>query len=172
MKPLAHASTLILLGSVTLSGCLTDSFSQEVRQTRLQIESLNQRVGRLEGLRAGSGPTAGYAVDTASVSRDEADETTQSASGSSFQAGSAFGKLTRGLVNILTGWVEIPKRIHETSQRSGAFAGFTWGLLRGIGYGFIRTAGGIYETVTFPAAAPPGYRPMMQPEFVFISDAS
>ena len=57
----------------------------------------------------------------------------------------AFTKLTRGAVNILTGWVEIPKRILETSQVSGPASGFTWGTLRGIGYGFVRTAGGMYE---------------------------
>lgn len=76
-------------------------------------------------------------------------------------------KLTRGAVNTVTGWVEIPKRITETSQESGALAGFTWGLLRGLGYGFIRTCGGIYELVTFPFPAPPGYEPVIEPEYVF-----
>ena len=82
-------------------------------------------------------------------------------------AGKAFWKLTRGVVNVFTGWVEIPKRIHETSQRSGTASGFTWGLLRGFGYGFIRTAAGFYETFTFPFPAPPGYEPVIQPEYVF-----
>ena len=79
----------------------------------------------------------------------------------------AFGKLTRGAVNILTGWVEIPKRIQETSQDAGPFAGFTWGLLRGLGHGFIRTAAGGYEALTFPFPAPPDYAPVIQPEYVF-----
>lgn len=83
------------------------------------------------------------------------------------EAGKAFTKLTRGFVNIITGWVEIPKRIHETTQTSGAAAGFTWGLLRGIGRGFIRTAAGAYEFFTFPFPAPPGYEPVIQPEYVF-----
>ena len=82
-------------------------------------------------------------------------------------AGKAFWKLTRGFVNLVTGWVEIPKRVHETSQTSGTAAGFTWGLLRGIGHGFIRTAAGGYELVTFPFPAPPGYTPVIQPEYVF-----
>ena len=72
------------------------------------------------------------------------------------EAGKAFSKLTRGFVNIITGWVEVPKRIQETSQVSGAAAGFTWGLLRGLGHGFIRTAAGFYEFFTFPFPAPPG----------------
>jgi len=89
------------------------------------------------------------------------------ASAESMDSGKAFTKFTRGFVNIVTGWVEIPKRIQETSQVSGAFAGFTWGVLRGIGYGFIRTAAGGYELVTFPFPAPPGYEPVIQPEYVF-----
>jgi len=82
-------------------------------------------------------------------------------------AGRAFQKLTRGAINTITGWVEIPKRIQETSQSSGALAGFTWGLLRGLGHGFVRTAAGLYEVFTFPVAAPPGYEPVIQPEYVF-----
>ena len=83
------------------------------------------------------------------------------------QTGKAFTKLTRGFVNVITGWVELPKRIQETTQASGAAAGFTWGLLRGIGHGFIRTAAGAYEFFTFPFPAPPGYEPVIQPEYVF-----
>jgi putative exosortase-associated protein (TIGR04073 family) len=83
----------------------------------------------------------------------------------------AFWKLTRGAVNTVTGWVEIPKRVHETSQASGAAAGFTWGLLRGFGHGFIRTAAGLYEVVTFPFPAPPDYAPVIEPEYVFATPA-
>ena len=92
---------------------------------------------------------------------------TSTASAEPMEAGRAFTKLTRGFVNIITGWVEVPKRIQETSQVSGAAAGSTWGLLRGIGHGFIRTAAGFYEFFTFPFPAPPGYEPVIQPEYVF-----
>lgn len=85
-------------------------------------------------------------------------------------AGKAFTKLTRGTINIVTGWVEIPKRVNETSQASGTAAGFTWGILRGLGYGFIRTTAGFYEFVTFPFPAPPGYEPVIQPEYVFTTE--
>ena len=88
------------------------------------------------------------------------------------EAGKAFTKLTRGFVNIVTGWVEIPKRVQETSQTDGAAAGFTWGLLRGLGHGFIRTAAGFYEFFTFPFPAPPGYESVIQPEYVFTSETS
>ncbi len=89
------------------------------------------------------------------------------ASAEPMEAGKAFGKLTRGFVNVVTGWVEIPKRIQETSQASGAFAGWTWGLIRGLGHGFVRTAAGGYELFTFPFPAPPGYEPVIEPEYVF-----
>ena len=92
------------------------------------------------------------------------------ASAEPMEAGKAITKLTRGFVNLVTGWVEIPKRIHETSEESGALAGFTWGLLRGLGHGFIRTAAGGYELFTFPFPAPPGYEPVIQPEYVFTDE--
>jgi len=94
------------------------------------------------------------------------------ASAESMEAGGAFVKLTRGFVNVVTGWVEIPKRIHETTQLSGPAAGFTWGLLRGFGHGFIRTAAGFYEFFTFPFPAPPGYTSVIQPEYVFTSESA
>lgn len=90
-----------------------------------------------------------------------------SASAEQMESGKALTKLTRGFVNVVTGWVEVPKRIQETSQTSGAAAGWTWGLLRGLGHGFVRTAAGAYEVVTFPFPAPPGYEPVIQPEYVF-----
>lgn len=79
----------------------------------------------------------------------------------------AFSKLTRGAINVITGWVEIPKRVSETSQVSGTVAGVTWGLLRGLGHGFIRTIAGVYEVVTFPFPAPPDYDPVIMPEYIF-----
>lgn len=87
-------------------------------------------------------------------------------------AGSPLAKLSRGGLNFFTGWLEIPKRIHETSQNSGATVSFTWGLLRGLGYGFVRTAAGAYEIVTFPFAAPPDYEPVIQPPYVWTDTAT
>ncbi len=83
-------------------------------------------------------------------------------------SGKAIGKLSRGVVNIVTGWVEVPKCMYETAHTSGAPAGFTWGLLRGLGHGFVRTAAGFYEFFTFPFPAPPNYEPVIQPEYVFL----
>jgi putative exosortase-associated protein (TIGR04073 family) len=88
-----------------------------------------------------------------------------------FNTREALGKLVRGLVNVLTGWVEIPKRVHETSEESGPGAGFTLGMIRGLGYGLTRTLGGLYEVVTFPVPAPPGYQPVMRPPYIFVCEA-
>ena len=92
-----------------------------------------------------------------------------SAAAEPMDAGKGFNKFMRGCVNTATGWVEIPKRIHETSQQSGPFAGLTWGLVRGLGYGFVRTSAGLYEAVTFPFPAPPDYESVIEPEYVFSS---
>ncbi len=86
------------------------------------------------------------------------------------EGGTIIKKLLRGATNTLTGWVEIPRRVQETSQESGTGAGFTWGLVRGLGHGFFRTTAGLYELITFPFPAPPGYVPVIQPEFVFDSE--
>ena len=91
---------------------------------------------------------------------------------STSQASSPTAKLGRGIANVITGWVEIPKRIAETSNTQGMAAGLTWGLLRGMGHGFVRTAAGFYELFTFPFPAPPDYEPVIQPAFVFWEESS
>ncbi|MBI3320237.1 MAG: exosortase system-associated protein, TIGR04073 family, partial [Candidatus Omnitrophica bacterium] len=54
-----------------------------------------------------------------------------------------------------------------TSTASGVGVGLTWGVLRGMGHGFVRTVGGLYEVVTFLFPAPPDYQPIMRPRYVF-----
>lgn len=58
-------------------------------------------------------------------------------------------KLGRGLVNVATGWVEIPKNIVNTSQDSNVGIGVTWGLVKGIGHTLGRTLVGAGELATF-----------------------
>lgn len=79
-------------------------------------------------------------------------------------------KLGRGLVNILTGWVELPKNIYETSVESNPLAGITIGLAKGLGMTVVRTGAGIYDTVTFPFPLPQEYKPILDPEFVMQKD--
>src|SRR3990167_8838054 len=56
-------------------------------------------------------------------------------------------KLGRGLANILTGWIELPKNIYDTSVEDNPLAGLTIGLAKGIGMTIVRTGAGIYEVV-------------------------
>ena len=76
-------------------------------------------------------------------------------------------KIVRGLANIVTGWVEIPKNIYDTSVEDNLFSGLTLGLAKGIGMAIVRTGAGIYETLTFPFPIPEEYAPVLEPEFVF-----
>ena len=76
-------------------------------------------------------------------------------------------KLGRGLANVLTGWVELPKNIYDTSVEENILSGLTMGLAKGVGMTIVRTGAGIYETITFPFPIPEDYQPVLEPEFVF-----
>ena len=78
-------------------------------------------------------------------------------------------KLYRGVANIITGWIELPKNIYDTSVEDNVLSGVTIGLAKGVGMTIVRTGAGIYETVTFPFPIPEGYAPVIEPEFVFKS---
>jgi putative exosortase-associated protein (TIGR04073 family) len=79
----------------------------------------------------------------------------------------AFTKLGRGVANTLTGWVELPKNIYNTSVEENAFTGMTLGLAKGAGMTLVRTGAGIYEIATFPFPLPQDYKPILEPEYVF-----
>ncbi len=76
-------------------------------------------------------------------------------------------KLGRGIANILTGWVEIPKNIYNTSIEQNPLVGLTVGTAKGIGMSIVRTGAGVYELITFPFPLPEDYMPILEPEFVF-----
>ena len=76
-------------------------------------------------------------------------------------------KLARGVVNVLTGWVEIPKNIYDTSVEDNVFSGLTIGLAKGLGMAIVRTGAGVYEAITFPFPIPEEYAPVLEPEYVF-----
>lgn len=82
----------------------------------------------------------------------------------------AFKKLGRGVVNTLTGWLEVPKGIVDESKESNVFAGLTVGTIKGFGLGLVRTGAGVYEAVTFPFPIPEGYEPIVKPEFVYSAE--
>lgn len=75
----------------------------------------------------------------------------------------ATKKLGRGLVNILTGWVELPKNIYKATTEDNLFAGLTIGLAKGIGMTVVRTGAGVYDTATFPFPLPENFKPLLEP---------
>ena len=79
----------------------------------------------------------------------------------------AGDKLVRGLANVFTGIIEIPRNIHNTSAEESLLAGWTVGLGKGVGSTALRVLVGAYEVVTFPFQIPKGYRPVVEPEYVW-----
>jgi len=63
-------------------------------------------------------------------------------------------KMGRGLVNVLTGWIEVPKQVHAGSQEENPVTGFGMGLVRGAGLTLLRGGVGLFEAVTFPVPYP------------------
>ena len=78
-----------------------------------------------------------------------------------------FTKLGRGVANVLTGWLEIPKAMYQVGTEQNAFKGLTEGLLKGTGAALHRTGAGVYDAVTFPVPVPDNYDSPIDPEYVF-----
>lgn len=76
-------------------------------------------------------------------------------------------KIYRGVVNTLTGWVELPKNVYVTSVEDSPLSSIGIGVVNGVKWMIVRTAVGVYETLTFPFPFPKGYAPIMEPEFAF-----
>ena len=66
-------------------------------------------------------------------------------------------KMGRGVVNVLTGWIEIPKQIHLGSQEENPVVGIGTGVLKGAGLTLLRGGVGIYEAITFAIPYPKDY---------------
>ena len=74
-------------------------------------------------------------------------------------------KLWRGVANIVTSPLEVPKQVYLTSKADNIFSGITYGLVKGFCFGTMRFASGVYDTVTFPI---PRYGTLlMEPKYVF-----
>ena len=83
----------------------------------------------------------------------------------------AGGKLTRGLMNVVTGWLELPNEIVDTTQQQNVLVGATWGTLKGLVKGVVREAVGVYETITFPVPVPANYAPILSPAYAYETPA-
>ena len=66
-------------------------------------------------------------------------------------------KMGRGVVNVLTGWIELPKQVHMGSQEENPVTGFGWGLVKGAGLTVLRAGMGVYEALTFPIPYPKSF---------------
>ncbi len=78
---------------------------------------------------------------------------------------SAARKFGRGVSNMTLGVLAIPGQIMDTSKESGPFVGATWGFAKGVGYTVAHEVVGIFEFLTCPFETPPGYKPILTPEF-------
>jgi len=58
-------------------------------------------------------------------------------------------KFSRGFANTLTGWVELPKNIVNTTREDNVGYGLTVGLVKGVVHTVGRTVVGALELVTF-----------------------
>lgn len=72
-------------------------------------------------------------------------------------------KMGRGLTNVLTGWIEVPKQISDGAQAENPVTGVGRGLMRGGGLTVLRTGIGLFETVTFPLPYPNGFASPYEP---------
>jgi len=81
--------------------------------------------------------------------------------------GAMSNKLVRGVANIATGWVELPKQIVVTIRDEGVAKGIFVGPLKGIGMTIVRTISGAGEVATFYAPFPGFYEPYFAPEYVW-----
>jgi putative exosortase-associated protein (TIGR04073 family) len=75
-------------------------------------------------------------------------------------------KLVRGVANVATSVVEVPKQSYLTVRDRGGI-GYLVGPLKGVGMTFYRLFAGVTETVFFAVPQPGYYDSMIYPEFVW-----
>lgn len=74
----------------------------------------------------------------------------------------AIRKLSRGLSNLTFGATELPSTYESISRRHGNAAGFSYGLISGLGRTLARLGSGVYDIVTFPIPTNRGsYAPIL-----------
>ncbi len=76
-------------------------------------------------------------------------------------------KLTRGVVNASTGWVEVFRGIYEKTIKHDPVTGLIYGSLYGTGMTVVRTVSGAYEAGSFFFPTPKKFKSTISPEFVW-----
>ena len=66
-------------------------------------------------------------------------------------------KLGRGLTNVSTGWIEVPKQVYLGTHEHNPVVGAALGLGKGFSQAVLRTGIGLYEALTFPIPCPRAY---------------
>lgn len=61
----------------------------------------------------------------------------------------AATKFSRGIINLTTGWLEVPKNINNESRKRNAGVGLTYGTVKGGIHTVGRTVAGALDTATF-----------------------
>ena len=84
---------------------------------------------------------------------------------SAAEAQTAGRKFGRGLAGMTTAFLEVPGNMVAQTDKRGAAEGIPLGFAIGLGMIVPRVLVGVYEFITAPFPAPPGYRPILQPEF-------
>jgi len=82
---------------------------------------------------------------------------------SAFTRESPGAKAGRGVMEMITGFMEFPGNIYAESRDDGVASGLTIGLAKGIGMIPVRELVGVYELVTAPIEIPDDYRPVLDP---------
>lgn len=83
----------------------------------------------------------------------------------SAEANSAARKAGRGLAGMTCGFLEVPGNMVKLYRERGPAWGFTLGFVQGLGMIVVRELVSVYEFVSAPIEVPPGFEPVIQPEF-------
>ncbi len=81
--------------------------------------------------------------------------------------GAMATKLLRGLVNVITCPLELPRQIDRHVAERGAWEGAWVGLVAGVGMTAFRGVAGALEAATFLMPAPDNYGPLCRPALVW-----
>ena len=84
---------------------------------------------------------------------------------SASNAQTAARKFGRGLAGMTLGFLEVPGNMVERTHKDGPAEGIPLGFVIGLGMIVPRTLVGVYEFVSAPFPAPPGYAPILHPEY-------
>jgi len=76
-------------------------------------------------------------------------------------------KLWRGVVNVFTGWGEIPRQMIKSGHDKGWWAVLPVGVPAGCIMTVARTGVGAFETVLFVVPIDDSYGPVIDPAFVW-----